>query len=773
MQNPNDAAYRAADHSRKGAMEHALAKAAARSENILGSSESESTSSSESDIFDDEARRHPIPKRVLSAVEVPMIVMNLDRAEKAFGRITSFQNVLDLDRLSIPFYLNPESPFRRPVMSHNAATHNVVLKITVPKRTGRKRKKGSSGPFEGESNAMEPGGVDAPSSHVCSKAREDNPRVLRRKLQDNIDDYRVEPVGLVKGTHRFRGPADFQWNMDESPFIKRFQEGVMSGDLNKMREFKFNEGTDLGPNVELIPPPQWATSALPFNYTYEQNPYVRPEMDPSGKQTLVNTQMPVLVGYFLSADQYPVPTGPQFEYDGGDPEVEMCITLSKELMEDRPIWTRRSLLNALGTKVRNAHIVKRCAGFAGYQFRGGPFRDSIIKYGVDPRSDPSFRKYQTVIFNLRKLQPGYAGETWQGLRSIRTEARQQMGDNFNSHVFDGKSFWSDGKIWQVCDITDPVIARIVNESPVRPECSILTSGWFHGATWAKLKAVMKTKMMAVQFGRKFPDEAFDAVFEVRDTTPPPNSSAVRIPVPDLKLTDDEMREIYGRNWKQPKKKKTHGFDYRVPGQNKRGPRLKSVAEVDGEDNEPLEGDSGPNRYHSAHETARALAGRDEQTSDHSRDDHVKIDPNLRGILQEDGEPDEDEEEESILAQLTGSAGQNDASRPPYADRSFYVPMEGEAEETGNEYDEDDDEEEDDEEDDDDDYVAFGANRFGGPPKRQADALRDTDVEMTAGGYDEDEDEEDEDEEGEEEADDDEVETEEVTGSGVGPRGPSL
>lgn len=192
-------------------MEHALAKAAARSENILGSSESESTSSSESDIFDDEARRHPIPKRVLSAVEVPMIVMNLDRAEKAFGRITSFQNVLDLDRLSIPFYLNPESPFRRPVMSHNAATHNVVLKITVPKRTGRKRKTGSSGPFEGESNAMEPGGVDAPSSHVCSKAREDNPRVLRRKLQDNIDDYRVEPVGLVKGTHRFRGLTPCAW----------------------------------------------------------------------------------------------------------------------------------------------------------------------------------------------------------------------------------------------------------------------------------------------------------------------------------------------------------------------------------------------------------------------------------------------------------------------------------------------------------------------------------------------------------------------------------
>ncbi|KAM0283401.1 hypothetical protein ACHAQH_002524 [Verticillium albo-atrum] len=723
-------------------MEHALAKAATRSANILGSSESDSTSSSESDIFDDEAPRHAIPKRVLSAVEVPMIVMNLNRAEKAFGRVTSFQNVLDLDRLSIPFYLNPESPFRRPIMSHNAATHNVVLKITVPKRTGRKRKRGSNGPFEGEMNMGEDGPPDAPSSNVCSKARQDNPRVLRRKLQDNIENYRAEPVGLIKGTHRFRGPADFQWNMDESPFIKRFQEGVMSGDLNKMREFKFSEGTDMGPNVELIPPPQWATSALPFNYTYEQNPYVRPEMDPSGKQTLVNTQMPVLVGYFLSADQYPVPTGPQFEYDGGDPEVEMCIALSKKLMEDRPIWTRRSLLNALGTKVRNAHIVKRCAGFAGYQFRGGPFRDSIIKYGVDPRSDPSFRKYQTVIFNLRKLQPGYAGETWQGLRSIRTEARQQMGDNFNSHIFDGKSFWSDGKIWQVCDITDPVIARIVNDSPVRPECSILTSGWFHGATWAKLKAVMKTKMMAVQFGRKFPDEAFDGVFEVRDTTPPPNSSAVRIPVPDLKLTDEEMREIYGRNWKQPKKKKTHGFDYRVPGQNKRGPRFTSVAEVDGEEKEPVEQDDGPNRYQSAHETALALAGRNEQTPDRDQDDNLDIDPNLAEDLEDDGELEGDEEEDNILAQVTGQAGQKNGGMPPYIgdNRSFYVPMRGEAEETANEFDGEDEEEEEDEEDD-DDYMAFGANSFGGPAMRQMDPYRDTDVEMTAGEYDEDEEDE--------------------------------
>lgn len=39
------------------------------------------------------APRFSIPKRAMGAVEIPMIVMNLDRAEKAFGSISSFQNV--------------------------------------------------------------------------------------------------------------------------------------------------------------------------------------------------------------------------------------------------------------------------------------------------------------------------------------------------------------------------------------------------------------------------------------------------------------------------------------------------------------------------------------------------------------------------------------------------------------------------------------------------------------------------------------------------------
>jgi general transcription factor 3C polypeptide 5 (transcription factor C subunit 1) len=126
-----------------------------------------------------------------------------------------------------------------PIRSHNASTHNVLLKVTVPKRTGRKRKKGSDGPFEGEVDM-----IDADSrDKVYSESRRDDPPVLRRKLQDNVGMYDVEPVGIITHTHRYRGMivlsgpyllllitdtglADFYWGEESSGFATRFAEQV-------------------------------------------------------------------------------------------------------------------------------------------------------------------------------------------------------------------------------------------------------------------------------------------------------------------------------------------------------------------------------------------------------------------------------------------------------------------------------------------------------------------------------------------------------------------
>lgn len=134
---------------------------------------------------------------------------------------------MDPLRNSIPLYLNPESPFCKPILSHSARTHNVVLKVTVPKRTGRKRKRGLQD-WQGDVDVQ--GASIASEEQVLSRSRLDDPKVLRRKLEDNIGAYHVEAVGTVKQTHRFRGAADFHWDMGKSPFAQSYVENVLSGD---------------------------------------------------------------------------------------------------------------------------------------------------------------------------------------------------------------------------------------------------------------------------------------------------------------------------------------------------------------------------------------------------------------------------------------------------------------------------------------------------------------------------------------------------------------
>lgn len=88
--------------------------------------------------------------------------------------------------------LRPEDAMARPLLSTSCPSNNVLLKVTVPKRTGRKRKRGTDGPF-----------VDATQEDPDSQRR--TSKCLLRSLQDNPSRYQVKPVGKVERTHFFRG----------------------------------------------------------------------------------------------------------------------------------------------------------------------------------------------------------------------------------------------------------------------------------------------------------------------------------------------------------------------------------------------------------------------------------------------------------------------------------------------------------------------------------------------------------------------------------------
>ena len=119
----------------------------------------------------------------------------------------------------IPLYLRPNDPLCSPLLSYNSLTRNVLLKITVPKRTGRKRRRGTDGPFLGDTvqnkspdqhtvdshrlgvvaTGMDESRRTSESSSILSQAQQDNPILILRTLQDNINNYKVHyPVALSR-----------------------------------------------------------------------------------------------------------------------------------------------------------------------------------------------------------------------------------------------------------------------------------------------------------------------------------------------------------------------------------------------------------------------------------------------------------------------------------------------------------------------------------------------------------------------------------------------
>jgi len=90
----------------------------------------------------------------------------------------------------------------KPLDSTNVVTNNIVLKVTVPKRTGLKRKRGSEGPY------YEPLDFEVGQASVQKREQVDtvkDAQYLVRTMRENPKKYQVQAIGTIDNTHRFRG----------------------------------------------------------------------------------------------------------------------------------------------------------------------------------------------------------------------------------------------------------------------------------------------------------------------------------------------------------------------------------------------------------------------------------------------------------------------------------------------------------------------------------------------------------------------------------------
>ncbi|KAJ9316621.1 hypothetical protein DTO271D3_3128 [Paecilomyces variotii] len=451
---------------------------------------------------------YPIPSRRIVSVEHPGIVKNVDKAIDTLNGNSGISKILKPQKADTPANLNirPEDPMARPVQSSSLPSNNIVLKVTVPKWTGRKRKRGSEEPFTAD-----------PAAENERRTAKDRLRSLR----DNVGKYHVEAVGMVDRTHVFRNMPDYVYSTTGSAFTQKFKEHILPFDYEKMKEFDLDMSRGAGSNLDIIPPPSFSHGDVPFNYMYRQNPTVKQSIDTSGKVTTVNTQQaPKVLTYLVTYDIQEVPTGPREScppIETLEKNLQDTIATVKKLFEERPLWTRRALRNLLPTHDER-YCLRHAVPYVGYIFRSGPWRDAIVKFGHDPRTSPEYRQYQTIMFRLlaREAEVARDGGGGGGRRHTLprpAEAGPDAPGTSTSHLFTGQPpLPLDGKLWMICDITDPLLRSILfppGPPPgfLRSTCDILIDGWYGNGTLAKAKTIMRAKVQTLMAENRATDDA--------------------------------------------------------------------------------------------------------------------------------------------------------------------------------------------------------------------------------------------------------------------------
>lgn len=139
----------------------------------------------------------------------------------------------------------------------------------------------------------------------------------------------------------------------------------------------------------------------------------------------------------------------------------------RKLYDKHPIYTRRKLLNMLddtsGASFRNA------LQYVAYLFKAGPWKDCYIKLGVDPRTDPKYRVYQSLAVRLPNQKVVYKAKRKSDKKIFRER---------RSHVFDGKSVELDNNHWALIDISEPLLKKLITNAIPRTTCEVCAAQSF-------------------------------------------------------------------------------------------------------------------------------------------------------------------------------------------------------------------------------------------------------------------------------------------------------
>ncbi|KAI0265130.1 RNA polymerase III transcription factor IIIC subunit-domain-containing protein [Gloeopeniophorella convolvens] len=389
------------------------------------------------------------------------------RIDRAFRRGAPKEDAL------LELSLRPDDPFAHPLPGDLVPTHNLLLRVVK-----RRRRDGAQGEYVAAAAGIVPKTTRFRSmADFQYRPPQDDPLArLRRAMTDlDVDGIRAYHLPAEKEDYTAAaGPDPSAMDVDIDPALQLPAEPAAQSAQEEARSA-----------LRLFPPPIFSRQGIPQNYNFKANPMsVVADAD---KRRLINKARwkgfgPTSIAF--AERGVPARAPPHVEEVRAQYDPALVARL-EELFRTRPVWTRAALLNQFSpAQAREIHNSKVVLPLTCYVFGDGPWRDTMVRFGYDPRADPQARFYQKLYFRNLNHPIGRA----------RDDRRCVL-----AHL-DGATLSSETAAFQLCDITDPMLKRMIEEEEdVRENCNE-RDGWFSSHALERIKTVLRHKFFALLEG---------------------------------------------------------------------------------------------------------------------------------------------------------------------------------------------------------------------------------------------------------------------------------
>ena len=353
------------------------------------------------------AEKHSMDIPHVTAVELPLIVKNEDRAIAMIGgkeKISKVVNALDKPINTSGHSTNDNvlelrlrnDPFHHPVQSLMNTNEKVLLKVSIPKKS-------------------------IPKDYYKNPSKYTVKQLLEINEEKKSSGHKVQPVAIINKTFLFKAMADFQVSTKTNAVVQEFNESVLDvqnyqglkqyfdkhEQFSGILDYKSPENY-LNNDHQLPPPPVFSPIRFPFDYKYQKNPLTTIVKDANSGEVRVvskkNTQKlyTIIIDFYTEVipnqaapellKNYETLSTTNLAVNSLDYNLLECIKWLKSIFDIKPIWLRKQLEDIVPQEMRR--VIKQALPYVSYIYKSGPWRFCNVKLRVNPKDNRSFWKHQ-------------------------------------------------------------------------------------------------------------------------------------------------------------------------------------------------------------------------------------------------------------------------------------------------------------------------------------------------------------------------------------------